>query len=85
MPPVLLLGGAGKVSLHLTPLILSRSWNLTSVVRSAAQETTILDAAAGQPGKCTVLVRSLEEIKSEADAKNVVEESGAECVVWSAG
>ena len=85
MPSVLLLGGAGKISLHLTPLILSRSWPLTSVIRNPAQEDTIRSAGAGQPGNCTVMVRSLDNVKSETDAREIIEKSEAECVIWSAG
>jgi hypothetical protein len=44
---------------------------------------------AGKPGKLNVLVESLEEVKSEADAKGVIEKAGksdnVDWVVWSAG
>ena len=86
MPNILLLGGAGKIALHLTPLLLSRSANhLTSVIRNPAQTAVIEAAAKGQPGTSTVLVRSLEEVTSEEHAKGIIEEAQAEWVVWSAG
>jgi hypothetical protein len=85
MPHVLLLGGHGKVSLLLTPLLLSRSWHLTSVIRDAAQKSDILEAGKHGPGKVDVLVESLEEVKSENDAKRVLEQTRPDYVVWSAG
>ncbi|MCJ1471174.1 hypothetical protein MMC07_009822 [Pseudocyphellaria aurata] len=87
MPRILLLGGAGKIALHLTPLLLARgsSYHLTSVIRDPAQTETIMAAAKGQLGTCNVLVRSLEDVTSEEKAKSIIEEAGAEWVVWSAG
>ncbi|MCJ1266024.1 hypothetical protein MMC22_005906 [Lobaria immixta] len=87
MPRILLLGGAGKIALHLTPLLLARgsSYQLTSVIRNPDQTDTIKAAAKGQPGTCNVLVRSLDEVTSEEQAKGIIEEAGAEWVVWSAG
>lgn len=87
MPRILLLGGAGKIALHLTPLLLARgsSYHLTSVIRNPDQTETIVAAAKGQPGTCNVLMRSLEEVTSEEQAKGIIEESEAEWVVWSAG
>lgn len=87
MPRILLLGGAGKIALHLTPLLLARgsSYQLTSVIRNPDQTETIKAASKGQPGTCNVLVRSLEEVTSEEQAKAIIEEARAEWVVWSAG
>ena len=90
---VLLLGGHGKVAQLLTPLLLRRGWEVTSVIRSAEQVPDIerlADAVGGkqQGGKLTVLVRSLEEVKSEEAAKGVLDEvigKGLDYVVWSAG
>ena len=45
---VLLLGGHGKVSMHLTPLLLAKSWNVTSVVRNAEHEKEILELGKGE-------------------------------------
>ena len=90
---ILLLGGHGKVAQLLTPLLLRRGWDVTSVIRSAEQVPDIerLSDAVGdkqQGGKLTVLVRSLEEVKSEGAAKGVLDEvvgKGLDYVVWSAG
>ncbi|KAI4257940.1 MAG: hypothetical protein LQ352_001446 [Teloschistes flavicans] len=82
---VLLLGGHGKVSLLLTPHLVSKSWHVTSVIRAANQQNDILAAVKNQPGKVEVLVSSLEDISSKADAQKVIDESKPDYVVWSAG
>ncbi|KAK4139628.1 uncharacterized protein C8A04DRAFT_32900 [Dichotomopilus funicola] len=89
---VLLLGGHGKISQLLTPLLLRRGWDVTSVIRAPEQVATIeglANASRGDgdavEGKLNVLVRSLEEVESEGEAKDVVQEVGADFVVWSAG
>ncbi|KAF2009998.1 NAD(P)-binding protein [Aaosphaeria arxii CBS 175.79] len=87
MPPksILLIGGHGKVSQLLTPLLLAKSWNVTSVIRSPDQVPTIEALGKGQPGKLDVLVSSVEDVRSESDAKKVLEKVGPEWVIWSAG
>ena len=84
---VLVLGGNGKVARHLTPLLLKRGWAVTSVVRSAEQIGSVPapGPSPGQAGKLTVIARSLEGIKSEDKAREVLDEVGADYVVWSAG
>ena len=82
-PHILLLGGHGAISLLLTPLLLARSYNLTSVIRDAAQKPDILGLQKGHRGKVDVLVKSLEEVGSEVEAKEVI--GKAEWVVWCAG
>jgi len=84
-PRILLLGGHGKVSLLLTPKLLSRSWNVTSVIRNPDQKADILEVAKNEPGKIDVLVESLEEVKSDADAKRILEKTSPNWVIWSAG
>jgi hypothetical protein len=84
-PRILLLGGHGKVSLLLTPKLLARSWNLTSVIRNLDQKGDILEAGKNGPGKLDVLVSSIEDVKSEADAKKILDQVKPEWVVWSAG
>jgi hypothetical protein len=84
-PHVLLLGGHGKVSLLLTPLLLSRSWRVTSVIRDPAQKAAILEAGKNGPGEIDVLVESLEEVRSDGDAAKVLEKTRPDYVVWSAG
>ncbi|OCK83698.1 hypothetical protein K432DRAFT_321863 [Lepidopterella palustris CBS 459.81] len=82
---ILLIGGHGKISQILTPLLLSRSWNVTSLIRSQEQTSTIERLGDGQPGKLSVLVSSLEEVKSEGDARKILEQVKPDWVVWSAG
>lgn len=84
-PRVLLIGGHGKVSLLLTPLLLARSWHVTSLIRDRSQTDEILSKGQGQPGKVDVLVRSLEAVKSDDDAQKVLDEAKPDYVVWSAG
>ncbi|KAL1986817.1 hypothetical protein VTN96DRAFT_5470 [Rasamsonia emersonii] len=94
MPPhVLLLGGHGKVALHLTPLLLARSWNVTSVIRNPEHEKEILQLGSGHglqgkgkgKGKVEVLVSSLDDVKSDADAQAILDKVQPDYVVWSAG
>ncbi|KAJ5172579.1 hypothetical protein N7492_005172 [Penicillium capsulatum] len=82
---VLLLGGHGKVALHLTPLLLNRAWNVTSVVRNPAHESEILELGKGRKGKLSVLISSLEDIKSASDASKILQTVSPDYVVWSAG
>jgi nucleoside-diphosphate-sugar epimerase len=82
---VLLLGGHGKVALHLTPLLLNRAWNVTSVVRNPAHESEILELGKGRKGKLNVLVYSLDDVKSDTDARKILESVTPDYVVWSAG
>jgi nucleoside-diphosphate-sugar epimerase len=84
---VLLLGGHGKVALHLTPLLLARAWHVTSVIRNPDHESEILALAKGAnaKGKLDVLISSLDEIKTEADAAKILADTDPDYVVWSAG
>ncbi|KAF2180028.1 hypothetical protein K469DRAFT_753552 [Zopfia rhizophila CBS 207.26] len=82
---ILLIGGHGKVSQLLTPLLLARSWNVTSMIRSPDQKDTIEKLGQGQPGKLNVLVSSVEGVKSEGDAQEILEQAKPDWVVWSAG
>lgn len=81
---VLLLGGHGKIALHLTPLLL-RSHNLTSVIRNPDHKADILEAGKNGQGKLDVLVESLADIKSQSDAQKVLDRIKPDWVVWSAG
>ena len=81
---VLLLGGHGKISLLMTPLLL-RSWNVTSIVRNADHVEEIKSLAKGTKGKLDVLVRSLDDVTSEDKAKTLIDETKPDYVVWSAG
>ncbi|TKA75950.1 hypothetical protein B0A49_03708 [Cryomyces minteri] len=76
-PHILLLGGHGKVAQLLTPILLQRSWTVTSLIRNADQSDAILNLGKSKPGELNVLVRSLEEVKSDADAQSVLEVAAA--------
>ncbi|KAL4944778.1 hypothetical protein BDV06DRAFT_209999 [Aspergillus oleicola] len=84
---VLLLGGHGKIALHLTPLLLARSWNVTSVIRNPAHEAEIKALANSDKakGKLNVLVSSLDDVKTQSDADKIIKEADPDYVVWSAG
>ncbi|KAI5857366.1 NAD(P)-binding protein [Durotheca rogersii] len=82
---VLLLGGNGKIAQLLTPLLLQRSWNVTSIIRDPAQVANLQKLGDGLGGKLNVLVRSLEEVTSDAQAKSLIDEVKPDYVVWSAG
>lgn len=87
MPPhILLLGAHGKIALQLLPLLLSRSWSVTALIRDSAQTSAIL--ATKPPtasGTLDVLVDSLDAIRTTADATRVLDKSRADWVVWAAG
>ena len=84
-PRVLLLGGHGRISLLMTPLFLSRSWHVTSVIRNPEHTKDIEAAGKGQPGKLDVLVDSLDDVKSVQQARSILDKTKPEWVVWSAG
>jgi nucleoside-diphosphate-sugar epimerase len=82
---VLLLGGSGKVAQLLTPMLLQRSWTVTSIIRNPDQVTNLQKLGENQGGKLNVLVRSLEEVKSDDQAKSLIDEVKPDYVVFSAG
>ena len=84
-PRILLIGGHGKISLLMTPMLLGRSWTVTSLFRDPSQKEEILSLGKGQSGKLEVLVRSLEDVKSTEQAKEILDEAKPEWTVWSAG
>ncbi|KAK4947350.1 hypothetical protein LTR10_013718 [Elasticomyces elasticus] len=84
-PRVLLLGGHGKVSLLLSPLLLAKHWNITSVVRNKDHEAEILALGKDKPGKIEVLVDSLDDVKEASQAQKVIDQVKPDYVVWSAG
>ncbi|KAL1627962.1 hypothetical protein SLS56_006105, partial [Neofusicoccum ribis] len=81
---ILLIGGHGKVAQHMTPLLLARSHAVTSMIRDPAQAGAITKLGEGQPGKLNVLVRSVEDVKSESDARKILDEVKPSWVIWSA-
>lgn len=82
---VLVLGGHGKVSQLLTPILLNKSWTVTSIIRTEEQVPTIQKLGNNLQGKLNVLVRSIEEVKNESQAKTILDEVKPDYVVWSAG
>lgn len=82
---VLLLGGHGKIALHLTPLLLSKSWNVTSLVRNPDHESEILRLGENKSGKVDVLVDSLDDVTSQDRAESVLDKVNPDVVVWAAG
>ncbi|KAF9021399.1 hypothetical protein BDZ89DRAFT_1071511 [Hymenopellis radicata] len=88
-PRILLLGGHGKVSLLMTPRLLSRGWSVTSLIRDPAQESDIKNAGSNATGsdvgKLDVLVDSLEDVASPSDAKRVLDKVNPDWILWSAG
>ncbi|KAI9050003.1 hypothetical protein LZ554_006148 [Drepanopeziza brunnea f. sp. 'monogermtubi'] len=84
-PRILLLGGHGKVSLLLTPKLVQRSWDVVSVIRNPGQEAAVLEAGRSGPGGIEALVTSLADVRSEADAKVILEKARPDWVIWSAG
>jgi len=89
-PPhhVLLLGGSGKVAQLLTPMLLRRSWAVTSIIRDPGQVDALkkLGEGEGLDGKLlNVRVWSIEEVKSDEKAKELIDEVKPDYVVFSAG
>ena len=82
---VLVIGGHGKIAQYLTTFLLQRSWTVTSIIRSPDQVAAVRKLGDGQSGKLKVLVRSLEDVKNDAQAKSILDEIRPEYVVWSAG
>ena len=82
---ILLIGGHGKIAQLLTPLLLARSWNVTSVIRTSEQTPAIEKLGEGQPGKLSVFVSSVEDVASEGDAQKILDQVKPDWVVWSAG
>ncbi len=82
---VLLLGGNGKIARYLTTSLLQRSWSVTTVIRNPDQVADLEKLGKDQGGELTVLVRSLDDVKSEAHATSILKEVKPDYVVWSAG
>jgi len=82
---VLILGGHGKVSQLLTPLLLNKSWTVTSVIRAHEQVPAIEKLGAGRAGKLNVLVRSIEDVTDQSKAQAILDEVKPDTIVWSAG
>lgn len=55
------------------------------MIRTAEQKPAIEKLGQNQPGKLSVLVSSVADVKSEADAKKILDQVKPDWVVWSAG
>lgn len=82
---ILLLGGHGRVAIKLTPLLLAKSWNVTSIIRNPDHEAELQTLAKGKSGKLDVLVESLDDVKSKSDADKVLDKVNPNWVIWAAG
>ena len=69
----------------LTPMLLSRAWQVTSVIRDPAQAPTITSLGQSQPGHLDVHVSSLEDVKTEAQAQSIISITSPNYIVFSAG
>ncbi|KAF1738747.1 UPF0659 protein [Beauveria bassiana] len=82
---VLILGGHGNIAQKLTPLLLRRSWTVTSVIRKQEQVPTIEKLGAGLPGTLHVLVQSIEDVASQQQAQDILNKVKPDYIAWSAG
>lgn len=57
------------------PLLLQRSWAVTSVIRNHDQVPTLKNLGENQSGKLDVLVRSLEDGKSNSETKPIIDDA----------
>jgi dTDP-4-dehydrorhamnose reductase len=85
MPHILLIGGHGKVAQYMTPILLSKSWTVTSMIRAADQKPAIEKLGQSHPGKLNVLLSSVEDVSTNEQAKKIVDEVKPDWIVWSAG
>lgn len=70
----------------MTPLMLKKNWNVTSVIRDPAHRDEILQLNEdGHEGKVDVLLSSLEDLHTAADATAILDKVKPNYVVWSAG
>lgn len=84
-PRVLLLGGHGKISMLMTPMLLSKSWHVTSIIRNPDHREEVMKLGREYPGKLDVLVDSVEKYKEAKDAKALLEKTRPDYVIWAAG
>lgn len=73
----------------LTPMLLQRSWTVTSIIRDPEQVAGLQKLGEKENksggGKLNVRVWSLEDCKSDEQARGLIEEVGPDYVVFSAG
>lgn len=69
----------------MTAGMLAKGWNVTSVIRNQRQAANILKLGAGTPGHINTVVADLKDMKSVADAKDLMSQSRPEIVIFAAG
>ncbi|KAJ3717698.1 hypothetical protein C8R42DRAFT_150312 [Lentinula raphanica] len=82
MVSVLLLGGHGKVALHVTKILTAHGHKVTSIIRNPGHAQDIKDQCPESPNLVDPLVASIEETDEEG-AQALMKD--VEWVVWSAG
>ncbi|KAG5954953.1 hypothetical protein E4U57_003887 [Claviceps arundinis] len=82
---VLLIGGHGKVAQLLTPLLLKRSWNVTSIIRIPEQAPSVTKLGENLPGKLRVLVCSVGDVSTQEQAAAILKDLKPDFVAWAAG
>ncbi|KAL4866551.1 hypothetical protein BDV12DRAFT_210396 [Aspergillus spectabilis] len=82
---VLIFGGNGRIARSMTQLMLARSWDVTSIICSPAQEPGILALGKGTPGKVNVLHYDLRDLKASHDATTILDQVQPTAVVFAAG
>lgn len=78
MPTILLLGGHGKVALHMTRLLTARGHKVHSVIRDASHVSEIASIS-------PLAVPIVSSIEDATDASADRSMDGVQWVVWSAG
>lgn len=69
----------------MTPLLLQRSWTLTSLIRYEAQKSEVEAAAGAHATNLDVKIADLEAVTSQADAQSILDEAKPDYVIFSAG
>ncbi|KFY82732.1 hypothetical protein V500_10362 [Pseudogymnoascus sp. VKM F-4518 (FW-2643)] len=82
-PRVLLFGGSGGLGRAMTELMLTKSWQVTSVVRDSKQTESILRLGPGDTSKANVLLLDLESMDDQ-DASKVLEQVQPNYVIFAA-
>jgi len=82
---ILLFGGNATISLLIASMMLERSWDVISVVRSAQQKDRILRLGIGKKGKIDVLVCDLEGLQNVHDARGMIDRAKPNAIVFAAG
>ncbi|GKZ38323.1 hypothetical protein AbraIFM66950_010453 [Aspergillus brasiliensis] len=83
---VLIFGGNGRVAKAMTSLMLARSWQVTSVIRSPSQKKSIQSLGDNQKGTIDVIMHDLKDLKDSDDVQQrILDKCRPDCVVFAAG